>query len=50
MDIFVKRRDSLESGEDHPFKLFSVESGGVQNVPLHTAYNEELFFKPGGTE
>ena len=46
MDVFVKRKASSESTEELPVKLFTVEPAGTQNVPLYTAYNEELFVKP----
>ena len=45
VDIFVKRKDSSES----TVKLFTVEPGEAQNVPLYAAYNEELFVKPSNT-
>ena len=49
MDVFVKRKASSVSMEEVPVKLFTVEPGGAQNVPLYTAYNEEFFVKPSDT-
>ncbi|XP_068698299.1 intermembrane lipid transfer protein VPS13C-like isoform X1 [Montipora foliosa] len=46
VDVFVKRKASSEAGGQLAMKLFSVEPGGAQNVPLQTAYNEDIFVKP----
>ena len=42
----MKRKASSEAGGQLAMKLFSVEPGGAQNVPLQTAYNEDIFVKP----
>lgn len=46
VDVFVRRKESSESKEEHYVKLFTVESSGVQNVPLYEAYNDQLYVKP----
>ncbi|KAL9969256.1 hypothetical protein ACROYT_G021452 [Oculina patagonica] len=46
VDLFVRRKESSDSNEEHNVKLFTVESSGVQNVPLYEAYNDQLYVKP----
>lgn len=45
----MKPKASSESTEEVPVKLFTVEPGGAQNVPLCTAYDEDIFVKPSDT-
>lgn len=49
VDVFVKRKLSSASTEKVSSKLFTVEPGGAQNVPLQVAYKEEIFVKPSDT-
>ncbi len=46
VDLFVRRKESSDSNEEHNVKLFTVESSGVQNVPLYEAYSDQLYVKP----
>ena len=50
VDVFVKRKLSSSSTEKVSSKLFTVEPGGAQNVPLQVAYKEEIFVKPSDTK
>lgn len=46
VDVFVRRKESSESTEEHYVKIFTVGPSDVQNVPLYEAYNEQLYVKP----
>lgn len=45
VDILVKSKESPGS----ILKLFTLEPGEAKNVPLYTAYKDELFVKPSNT-
>lgn len=45
VDILVKSKESPGS----VLKLFTVEPGEAKNVPLYTAYKDELYVKPSNT-